>query len=124
MDMNLIFCSPQKRCRTVQIRIALEFHAAAVLEVTSVVRRDPTIMTAQYQNHARIGFESGGLALAHPLALAFTQIDAIHHKYLHGEMVAMGTAIQLALERSDDAEKVARFFAQIGLPIHLSLIHI
>jgi glycerol dehydrogenase len=67
-----------------------------------------------------IGFESGGLALAHPLALAFTQIDAIHHKYLHGEMVAMGTVIQLALERSDDAEKVARFFAHIGLPIHMA----
>ena len=32
----------------------------------------------------------------------------------------MGTVIQLALERSDDAEKVARFFAHIGLPIHMA----
>jgi glycerol dehydrogenase len=67
-----------------------------------------------------IGFESGGLALAHPLALAFTQIDAIHHKYLHGEMVAMGTVIQLALEQSDEAEDVTRFFARIGLPTHMA----
>jgi len=67
-----------------------------------------------------IGFESGGLALAHPVALAFTQIDEIHQKYLHGEMVAMGTLIQLTLEGSVDAEKVARFFANIGLPIHMT----
>ncbi|MEC8620734.1 MAG: glycerol dehydrogenase, partial [Pseudomonadota bacterium] len=37
-----------------------------------------------------------------------------------GEMVAMGTLIQLTLERSVDAEKVARFFANIGLPIHMT----
>ena len=67
-----------------------------------------------------IGFESGGLALAHPIALAFTQIDEIHHKFLHGEMVAMGTLIQLAMEDSDEAETVARFFANIGLPIHMA----
>ena len=67
-----------------------------------------------------IGFESGGLALAHPLALAFTQIDAVHHKYLHGEMVAMGTVIQLALEQSEEAEDVTRFFARIGLPTHMA----
>jgi len=67
-----------------------------------------------------IGFESGGLALAHPVALAFTQIDEIHQKYLHGEMVAMGTLIQLTLEGSVEAEKVARFFANIGLPIHMT----
>ena len=67
-----------------------------------------------------IGFESGGLALAHPMALAFTQIDAIHHDYLHGEMVAMGTLIQLALEDAAEAAEVAHFFARIGLPIHLA----
>ena len=66
-----------------------------------------------------IGFESGGLALAHPMALAYTQIDELHTNYLHGEMVAMGTMVQLAMEQSGDAEKVARFFARVGLPIHL-----
>ena len=66
-----------------------------------------------------IGFESGGLALAHPMALAFTQIDRIHHNYLHGEMVAMGTLIQLVMEASKDADKIARFFARVGLPVHM-----
>ncbi|MGI9322698.1 MAG: glycerol dehydrogenase [Pseudomonadales bacterium] len=66
-----------------------------------------------------IGFESGGLALAHPMALAYTQISEVHDKYLHGEMVAMGTMVQLAMEGSEDAQKVARFFARVGLPIHM-----
>ena len=66
-----------------------------------------------------IGFESGGLALAHPMALAYTQINDIHDNYLHGEMVAMGTMVQLAMEASEDAQKVARFFARVGLPIHM-----
>ncbi len=70
-----------------------------------------------------LGFESGGLAVAHPMALAYTRIDSVHHNYLHGEMVAMGTLAQLALERakghSDDALKATEFYARIGLPIHL-----
>ena len=66
-----------------------------------------------------IGFESGGLAMAHPLALAYTRIDRVHNNYLHGEMVAMSTMAQLALEQSDDLRKAAGFFARVGLPVHL-----
>ena len=66
-----------------------------------------------------IGFESGGLALAHPMALACTEIDAVHDNHLHGEMVAMGTLTQLVLEGTEEAETVARFFARVGLPVHL-----
>lgn len=66
-----------------------------------------------------VGFESGGLALAHAMALAYTQIAAVHDNYMHGEMVAMGLMAQLAMERSDDAQRVARFFARVGLPVRL-----
>lgn len=66
-----------------------------------------------------IGFESGGLALAHPLALAYTLIPVVNDNYLHGEMVAMGTLAQLVLDDSEDALRVAQFFARVGLPIHL-----
>ncbi len=66
-----------------------------------------------------IGFESGGIAMAHPLALAYTHIDRVNHNYLHGEMVAMGTMAQLVLEQSPDIRKAATFFARVGLPIHL-----
>ena len=65
-----------------------------------------------------LGFESGGLALAHAVAVSFPAIEVVHDNYLHGEMVAMGTMIQLAMEQSDDAERVAKFFARVGLPIH------
>jgi glycerol dehydrogenase len=40
-------------------------------------------------------------------------------------MVALGTLAQLVLEsRADEARRVARFFAQVGLPIHLGQLSI
>src|SRR5262249_30770675 len=36
-----------------------------------------------------IGFESGGLAIAHAVAQGFTALPIVHQHYLHGEMVAM-----------------------------------
>lgn len=70
-----------------------------------------------------LGFESGGLAAAHAIAQSYTGIPSVHANYLHGEMVAMGTLTQLMIEsRSDDAKKVAEFFANVGLPIHLGQV--
>ena len=37
-------------------------------------------------------------------------------------LLSMGTLAQLAMEKSHDAERVARFFARVGLPIHLGQI--
>lgn len=67
-----------------------------------------------------LGYESGGLAGAHAFAQGFTVLESVHRKYLHGEMVAMGTIAQLVLESdTDEAGRVARFFMEIGLPVHL-----
>jgi len=67
-----------------------------------------------------LGFESGGLAVAHGVAQSYTGIPKVHANYLHGEMVAMGTLTQLMLEsRPDEARRVAEFFATVGLPVHL-----
>lgn len=71
-----------------------------------------------------LGFESGGLALAHALANSYTVLHHVHEQYLHGEMVAMGTLAQLALEDMDEARRVAEFFARIGLPVHLAQLSI
>jgi glycerol dehydrogenase len=72
-----------------------------------------------------LGFESGGVAAAHGFAQALTAIPATHTGYLHGEMVAMGTLAQLILEsRVDEARRVAVFFAQVGLPVHLGQLAI
>lgn len=49
-----------------------------------------------------------------------TALPLIDERYLHGEMVAIGTLVQLALEsRPEETAKVARFFARVGLPAHL-----
>ena len=70
-----------------------------------------------------LGFESGGVAAAHGVAQSYTSIPQVHANYLHGEMVAMGTLTQLMIEdRPEEALRVARFFASVGLPIHLGQI--
>jgi glycerol dehydrogenase len=67
-----------------------------------------------------LGFESGGLAVAHGVAQAYTALPKVEANYLHGEMVAMGTLAQLVMEsRPDEAARVAEFFATVGLPVHL-----
>jgi glycerol dehydrogenase-like iron-containing ADH family enzyme len=72
-----------------------------------------------------LGFESGGLAAAHGFAQSFTAIPSANENHLHGEMVAMGTLAQLVLEsRRDEADRVARFFARVGLPVHLGQLSI
>ena len=69
-----------------------------------------------------IGFESGGLAVAHAVANNLTMVPRVHDQYLHGEMVALGTMIQLVMEDGKEAEKVARFFANVGLPMCLAQV--
>lgn len=66
-----------------------------------------------------LGFESGGLAVAHGIAQSYTAVPVVHDNYLHGEMVAMGTLTQLVMESKEEARRVAVFFAEVGLPIHL-----
>lgn len=67
-----------------------------------------------------LGFECTGLAAAHGVAQALTVLEHVDRNYLHGEMVAIGILVQLALEGDfEEAERVARLFAQIGLPITL-----
>jgi len=70
-----------------------------------------------------LGFESGGLAAAHAMAQAFTVVPEIHHRHLHGEMVAVGLLTQLVLEKKTaEARRVAEFSARVGLPVHLGQI--
>lgn len=72
-----------------------------------------------------LGFESGGLAAAHGVGLAFTAIPTVHDNYLHGEMVAFGVLVQLAMQNLEaEARRAAGFFQQIGLPIHLGQLSV
>ena len=65
-----------------------------------------------------IGFESGGLAAAHAIHNGLTAIEGTHSFY-HGEKVAFGTIVQLALENAylDELHEVATFCISVGLPI-------
>jgi len=70
-----------------------------------------------------VGFESGGVAVAHAMAQALTVVPEVHRRHLHGEMVAVGLLTQLVLEeKAEDARRVAGFFARVGLPVHLEQI--
>ncbi|GGJ58476.1 glycerol dehydrogenase [Virgibacillus salexigens] len=64
-----------------------------------------------------LGFESGGLAAAHAIHNGFTAIKGDIHHLTHGEKVAFGTLVQLALEERS-LEEIERY---IALYIHLEL---
>jgi glycerol dehydrogenase len=72
-----------------------------------------------------VGFESGGLAAAHAIAAGMTVIPFLHRDYLHGELVAIGLIAHLVLENeTDEALRVARFLAGIGLPVTLEQLRL
>lgn len=70
-----------------------------------------------------MGFESGGLAVAHSLAQGYTAVPVVHDNYLHREMVAMGLLAQLVAEENlDEPRRVALLFASLGLSVNLEQI--
>lgn len=70
-----------------------------------------------------LGFEAGGLSLAHALTRGFTA-NAATGSAMHGEMVAYGTIVQLVHEGRPEADcrDLARFAAAIGLPVTLAAL--
>ncbi len=68
-----------------------------------------------------LGFEAGGLSLAHALTRGFTAHPATAAA-MHGEMVAYGTIVQLVHEARPQADclELARFAAGVGLPVTLA----
>jgi len=70
-----------------------------------------------------LGFESGGLALAHAVHNGITAIPA-SHAFIHGEKVAFGLLTQLVLEGRPQAEidDIYRYQKAVGLPITLAQV--
>lgn len=68
-----------------------------------------------------LGFESGGLSLAHSLTRGLTAHPKLAGA-LHGELVAYGTLVQIAHEGLDEAARVdvAAFCRACGLPTRLA----
>ena len=67
-----------------------------------------------------IGFESGGVAVAHALSEGFSLIPEIH-SLMHGEAVAFGLLAQILLDNSmaGEVDKVFHLCHSIGLPVTL-----
>jgi glycerol dehydrogenase len=65
-----------------------------------------------------LGFESSGLAAAHAVHNGLTAVAATHD-YMHGEKVAFGTVVQLALESRPQSvfDEVLAFSTSVGLPV-------
>lgn len=68
-----------------------------------------------------LGFESGGLAIAHSVHNGLTAAPPTH-AYLHGEKVAFGLLVQLVVEGRPTAEfeQVRAFCREVGLPTTLA----
>lgn len=65
-----------------------------------------------------VGFESGGLSLSHALVRGLTAIPAMA-SMLHGELVAFGTLVQMAVEGRpvEEIDQVARLLRDVKLPV-------
>ena len=72
-----------------------------------------------------LGFESGGLALAHAVHNGISTISGSHHN-LHGEKVAIGLHTQLVFEGqpTSEVEDIFRYCQQVGLPTTLAQVGI
>jgi glycerol dehydrogenase len=72
-----------------------------------------------------LGFESGGLAIAHSVHNGLTT-NTHTHEYLHGEKVAFGLTVQLVAEGKSESliNEVLTFCHSVGLPITLGQVGI
>ncbi|WP_158598040.1 glycerol dehydrogenase [Noviherbaspirillum saxi] len=68
-----------------------------------------------------LGFESGGLSLSHALTRGFTAHPVLS-TFLHGELVAFGTIVQLIAENRPEEEvrSHALFCHSLGLPVRFA----
>ncbi|SHI23588.1 glycerol 2-dehydrogenase (NAD+) [Sporobacter termitidis DSM 10068] len=68
-----------------------------------------------------LGFESGGVGIAHALSEGFSAVPSLH-RCLHGETVAFGLLVHLILEDRPAAvlNEIYAFCLSVGLPVTLA----
>lgn len=73
-----------------------------------------------------LGFENGGIAVAHAVHNGFTALEGDIHNLSHGQKVAYGILTQLVLEGYSEKEilRYADFFKAIELPTTLADLHL
>ena len=97
----------------------------AISSLAAVDRREPD---AAFENIVEatillsgLGFESGGLSIAHSLTRGFSALPSLNGS-LHGEQVAFGLLTQLCLEQrsADFLTDMVAFYRAVGLPTSLN----
>jgi glycerol dehydrogenase len=103
--------------------IIVEFGEVALRQVTQVQEPDDAVERVIEATVllSGVGFESGGLSLAHALVRGFSAHAALG-AFLHGEVVAFGTLVQLVAEGRPHAEVAAHaaFTRRLRLPVSFS----
>lgn len=97
----------------------------AISSLAAVDRREPD---AAFENIVEatillsgLGFESGGLSIAHSLTRGFSALPSLNAS-LHGEQVAFGLLTQLCLEQrpAEFLTDMVAFYRAVGLPTSLN----
>lgn len=98
----------------------IEYGQSALTRVASTQQPDESVERVVQATVllSGIGFESGGLSLAHALTRGFTSQSTMA-QMLHGELVAFGAIVQLIAQEQTENEVTshARFVAKLGLPV-------
>ena len=98
---------------------------SAVAALQAVERGQPDLALEDVVEAALLlsglGFESGGLSIAHTVALALASHPATR-RAAHGEQVGYGLLVQLALDSEDPArlQDIWGFLGEVGLPRRLA----
>lgn len=97
-------------------------HGEAALADVAAKRTSPAVESVVEATilMSGLGFENGGLSVAHSLTRGFGAVPAIARR-LHGEQVAYGVLVQLVIEERapDFIGDVRDFCARIALPVRL-----
>jgi len=98
-------------------------HAPAALASCDVGAVTPALERIVEANTllSGLGFEGGGICVAHACHNGLTTCASCVRGHSHGERVAFGLHVQLALEgRTQELEEVHAFCERVGLPLTLA----
>ena len=103
--------------------VMLRLHAALALEAARLGIIDEHFEAVVEANILLSGlaFENGGLSIAHAMTRGLMKLGGAQ-AYLHGEHVAYGLLVQLALDphRAEELDDVQSFLRALGLPTRLA----
>jgi glycerol dehydrogenase len=102
--------------------VMLRLHAALAMEASRSGVIDEHFEAVIEANILLSGlaFENGGLSIAHAMTRGLMKLEG-PQSHLHGEQVAYGLLVQLALDphRAEELEDVQSFLRSLGLPTRL-----